>query len=482
MRILSSDQLLLTGAGTYNLNVGKNALMTANMNNWKFGVSSFVDTDWIDPVSSLSLINESNKQLSMLNYVNEPSFKTYKRTYYNQFDDHDFGAYTAEYHGISRSGVYTEELLFDGCLGFDERTFTIDIPNLYISNTDFNLKLKSHLLLNTEKIEVYNENVIKYPEVDNISFNNLLTDNLNFELNNSFIIRLGDPNKAFVVSGTVSYENLEDQLPNTSRLTEAASNITSVLGVLGLFIPGINDCPIQAAKLLPNLPVIHTADFYINSDYIANFYVKNEFKGFSYLSGLLSGGIIPWPDNLPFIYSINRIGLPDLASIADNMIGVGASFNPIKALAEFVVDDLPGALATTQCNTTIGIGGLPKPLADSLDINTIFSTKLGLFEGNNVRFNVDFLDSEIDKKGLYLDLTTHFPVSLTDSFEIVGTGYILKSGIVGSVSVGLTSLNATLKVDLLDETLAITVGRTITSNMCISSCWRGNNKCPEWYS
>ena len=150
------------------------------------------------------------------------------------------------------------------------------------------------------------------------------------------------------------------------------------------------------------------------------------------------------------------------------MISVGTLFDPVKAVTDLIIDGPAKAFETIQLNTTKGIG-LPKPISDVLGIEDLVSGRLGLFPNAKFRYTFDLLNSEVDKTVAYTDITAKLPLSLDENMELSTVLYALKSGITTKLTAGLTALNASTKVDLLDETLAITASGPTSPKLVLTA-------------
>lgn len=528
------------GVGTYQLNAGKNIVLKSYSNKWNFGVSSVIETDWIEPSETIiPSIEESITQLPILNYVCEPFYKSYKRDYLNKMFDYSICEISCEYKGIKKSGVYNIAEVKNGVLGTDTGKFIVNIPGMNFTNVSFNLKNSTSLVLNNKPYDiVYGEefdNILDFElstDNDNDKVNNdefdssldieLSTDNdivinnefessvvdqpilfkslktrsvnagsetgeyddiidedgdineempdidsmEDVELINGFEFSVGDDSNKSGVSGLTKYVKLKEQLPATADAINLALPIIQVLKPL---IPGIGDSVYQAAKMIPDLPVIDISENFTKMGEMLGSMGKSKYNAFGLTDIQISGGCLSILSSKPMLYNLNKIGLPDFASLADELLSQASEFNPVDALIDLISEDLPSAMANIELNTTIG-QGMFKPIADALDIEDLLSTNFGLHKDAKFKFTKNILDSEEDRKVEYTDITVDLPLKLDESFMIEGETYLLKSGIGGSIEVGLTDLNAKLKVDLIDETLKATIGGLTDPTFIFTAC------------
>lgn len=525
----------IEGTGSYNMHVGKNAILEANTNNWKFGVSSCIDTGWIEPSQSLipwwdMIFGESPFQLPTLNYVCEPILKTYDRHFYNTFDNCNFGDYSASYSGIEKTGIYKLGVLEMGIMGNDTKKYDISAPGLYLNNQIFDMKLSKNIDIQTKPFNVnynnklfgniYNdyENSLSdieqaiqdshgslgdrlgeddltagggiasdsirehlADEKNNSNQNKPATDptpgadipSANFK--NGFKLNLGEIGKGVCLSGETQYVKLRQQMPKTAAVTDLA---IAVVGVLSKLIPGIGEGAYQAAKMIPNLPVPDTNEGEGKLDNGANLFSKQTYKVFNPTHVMVSGGLIPTVSSKPMLYSVNNFGLPDISSVADSMVSVGTIFDPVGTLFNAITENFPQMMNNVQLNTTNGMG-LPKPIADGLKMDDLVCARLGLFPGGNFRFSNNMLDSEQDKKGQYYDITAKLPFSVDENFELTSEYYTLKTGVKGGLTVGLTAINGTTDVDILDKTVALGVGGVTSPSMRFSAAGKDIFNVPD---
>lgn len=84
----SFGNILMTGTGSYEVNVGKNTIISAATNNFLFGANTNVETNWISPIDTLlsePILNE--------NCINYPVIRNITKNYYNRYDSYTFGEY-----------------------------------------------------------------------------------------------------------------------------------------------------------------------------------------------------------------------------------------------------------------------------------------------------------------------------------------------------------------------------------------------------
>jgi hypothetical protein len=283
------------------------------------------------------------------------------------------------------------------------------------------------------------------------------TDKILSALNNSWKIQFGPEGFQTVTSGCTQFCKLKDQLPNTAA---ALSLAVPVVQVLGKLIPGIGEFVYQAAKMLPNMVVPDWNDLYHNTDYGLSMYNKNTFKAWMPTSTITSGGIISWPSGLPILWTINKMGLPNIAGIADGLLSLGSVMDPMGTVTKLITEDLPGAVATIEANTSNGIA-LPKPFGEAISMPNVVSGSVGLFPGGYAGGTFDLFSSSEDHKGIWAEVKSLLPVLPPFGWDIRSEAYILKCGVKEKLSMTLLppSLpHGEVTVDILDETFAMTVG------------------------
>lgn len=255
--------IILNGTGSYELNVGKNALMQSDLNNWKFGPSARLETGWIHPSLSINpidlILGESPYPL-VPGRICEPSIKIYERTYFNEYDGYKFSNYKGKYEGFEKAGVYTLPLFKAGWFGLDNTEYETKVPNLYKKITGCKLKLSS--IGFTIKNNAFKIDPLKYTLIlidPNQNSNNLLNfDNTPRLLrmfrnsnntippatalaiggpsvndgSNSFNFVLGEDDFKISVSGSAKFVKLKEQLPNTANAISMVIPIASILAKL----------------------------------------------------------------------------------------------------------------------------------------------------------------------------------------------------------------------------------------------------------
>jgi hypothetical protein len=432
--------ILLNGTGSYELHVAKNAVMQSDLNNWKFGPSAALETDWIFPSESLNpldvILGESPFPL-VPGRIGEPSIKTYERVLYNQYDGYDFGSYSAQFKKCAE-GVYMLPLFKAGWFGIDIPKWKINIPNLVFELNAIKLKLSSVAFdiknnsyeIDSEKYSLSLEDPNKYSVAVPMSNNRrmlMFAAGPRITANDNFIseikFELGPDEFKFKYYNKIEAQKLKEQLPNTAGAISLAVSIASLLAEL---IPGVGDAALQAAKAIPNMPVPYSSVIKTSMDYVFDIFNETKYKGFMFHSSMVSGGIVYWPSGKPLAYGIGKVALPDFVSIADGLISIGSVLDPIGTLTKTFLQDIPGSLNTTEANATVGLA-LPKPVGDALGLSDIISAETGLFPGRTVKTTVNFLDSESDRKGVWTQIKTTIPIPPDIKWSINGEVYVLKS-------------------------------------------------------
>lgn len=262
--------IILNGTGSYELNVGKNAMMTSELNGWKFGPSAKLETGWTHPSESLNpldaIIGESPFPL-VPGRICEPSIKKYERILANEYDGYTFGQYKGTYKGFDSAGVYTLPLFKLGWFGLDETSYLTKIPNWYSDIKGFKLKLSSiGFSINSDvykidpiKYSLYLNDPNKYSSVSVVNdvdiptpmkfkspmmrfaapaSNNSSTSIIGInsieipEDGNSFRFELGEGDFKISAFGRAKFVKLREQLPNTAAAISLAVPIASLLAKL----------------------------------------------------------------------------------------------------------------------------------------------------------------------------------------------------------------------------------------------------------
>lgn len=201
------------------------------------------------------------------------------------------------------------------------------------------------------------------------------------------------------------------------------------------------------------MPVPDTFTFNGTMNYVFDFFDELKIKAFMFHSNQLSGGAIKWPEGKPLLYANSKVAMPDLASIGDGLLSIGTIIDPIGTLVKTFTQDLPGSIGKSEANVCAGIAP-PKPIGDGFGFSDIICGCVGLYPGTTVKACVNLLDSEDDKKALWYKTQVKIPVIPDINWQITNEAYVLKCGIVNKIQ--LPVINGSIKVDLLDETFAMT--------------------------
>lgn len=507
--------VIINGVGSYDLHVGKNATFTADTSNWNFGVTTTIDTGWFNPSEGLNPLDILFGEMivAMPGQVGQPTIKKREVNYYNSFDDKIFGEYRSVYDGQLKTGVYSIPQVKNGIFGSEKTTYTLDIPYeeehlielKQLRSTIYDVELQPFIIdknmyLNFVNVQAVNAlaDDIEQEDPDNIDPDDPNEDPADtgedvpeeegihekferkgknydtfFETSgmdfNAFYIKLGNEDWCWITSGMNKLCPLKQQMPNTAN---AISMILSVVAALIKLIPAlgavVGEAVQQFAKLLPEWRMPDYSDFYTNVDYIFREYNRTDYSVYLPIKNYNECGIIAWPlssqimSGKPLLYDITTIGLPNIATIADSMISVGTLIDPIGCLTKLVTEQLPEAVGSTELNTTIGIGGLPKIAKDFIkpvlgEVDEILSANVGLFKNLKIGTTVNLLNSEFDKKALFGRITAQLPLPPEVKLSLSGETYVLKCGIVSEAMI-LPLLDAEITLDILDETLAATIG------------------------
>ncbi len=484
----SFGNVLINAPGSYELNVGKNAKMTAKTGDWQFGVNSKVETGWIEPSKGLNPIDAILGESPLAfpgKGVCEPVISKIESNYFNQFNNQKFGNYSSTFHGFTNTGVYMLPLLPIGCFGFEISDYVKDVPWIYFHPVTCKLKLSSLYSVENQPyiVDADNFNVYLNKVDDGISIYTDIEENLvdknaskNTEpakpskpqdkkpektpeekanalvsgLNNSYFFRLGNEDWNMTVSGKQEFCKLNEQLPNTAAAVSMAVPIVSLLAKV---IPGIGDAAQQAAKMLPYMIMPKETDFYFNTTYLAETYSKQTYKAWMIQSEQLSGGLLSQPESKPMLYFNQKLALPDIAGVADGLLSLGSAMDPIGTLKKLFIEELPNAVASTEANITVGIAP-PKPLADGLGIDDLVSAKMGLFKGAKFQTTVNLLDSEFDRKAAFINIDTNIPLPPKFDWKLNANIYALTNGIDAQLEAPV--INGMCKVSLLKDSLALT--------------------------
>jgi len=494
--------IIMNGVGSYDLHVGKNATFAADTNNWQFGVSSNIEQGWFYPSKGINPIDNilGEMNVAMPNQVGQPVIKKKTTKYYNHFDKLTFGEYTSIYTGLTDTGVYSIPQVKNGIFGNEQSEYTLDIPNkieklnqiLQCNSTTYVVDLQPYII---------NDSIYKqYIELPTGLINELADVNSNLEegenssdtdktdgefhresdnyditfkhedMKNSFYIQLGKGSIMNITSGLEQECLLKDKMPNTAN---AISTVISVLGALIKLVPAIGtaigEFIQQGAKMLPNLLMLEKTEFFAYQSFLYKFFDKKQYSIDIPIKSTTETGIIAWPisgslapilSGKPVFYNNINIGLPDILPVADSMVSIGTIIDPLGCLQKMLTEQLPEVINTTEMNTTIGIGGLPKFLKDFTGMEELLSANAGLFPGLNVGAKFNFLDSEDDKKGIYWRINSQLPIPPDIELSVDGEYYTLKCGVKGTLDI-LPVPDCTLTLDIIDETLAVTVGGPI---------------------
>jgi hypothetical protein len=130
--------VLINGAGSYNVNAGKGATIFAKEHNFNFGVSSLVKTDWINPSEGLNpldiLFGES--PIAFPGIMCKPVVSSAVLKYYNSYNNKNFGEYESKFTGFTKTGIYNLGLLNLGTIGYEVGTYKLSIPYLNLNLTE----------------------------------------------------------------------------------------------------------------------------------------------------------------------------------------------------------------------------------------------------------------------------------------------------------------------------------------------------------
>lgn len=505
--------VLINGVGSYDLHMGKNATFTTDTGNWKFGVTTTIETDWFYPSKGINpldnLFGEMN--VAMPGQIGQPVIKKKESNYYNSFNNMWFGSYKSVYDGMKDTGVYSLPKVKGGIFGSENIDYKLKVP--YKTELTHSFKQKNSLEYDVPlNAYIIDDNV--YSPYINISQINALADtNTNTKNENSnksnntkepsviqkidnlvsssiddldeffdsilkkldgggyfYYTQLGEPDIwTLTTSGMVKTCKLKDQLPNTAN---AVSTIMSVLAALIKLIPllgsVIGEAIQQFAKMLPNWRMPEHNDFYFNADYIFKEYNKMDYSIYMPIKVYNETGIIPWPmgnkimSGRPVLYDMANVSLPNIAKVADGMVSVGTLIDPIGCIQKMITEQLPDLANDMEINTTIGVGGLPKIAKDIVkpvlgDINEILSANAGLFKELKLGGTLNLLNSEFDKKAIFYRVTAQLPTPPEISLSLSGEAYTLKCGILGEVDV-LPVPDGEITLDVLDESVEGMVG------------------------
>lgn len=477
--------ILMNGVGSYDLRVGKNATFSAETNDWQFGVSSTVETDWIKPGKGINplenLLGELN--VAVPGEVCHPTIKKSEATYLNKFNKRIFGNYTATFNGLTDTGVYSIPTLIQGVMGYEQSEYIVDVPGekLEVKELD-NARSTSYKFENqpyTINTAIYDY----YVSDDTVSIQGLAWGDswgenpntniasgkygeaVNSGLYSSFKLQFGNKHFPVITSGATKWCKLKDQLPNTAAaISMALSIIGALIKIIPLLGTLVGEGVKQVAKFIPNILMPEYNDLFLYSAYIFSFYDKQTYSIYIPIKSQTDFGICPWNisseimSGKPLVYNFNKFALPDIAPIADGLISIGSIVDPIGTLQKTFTEELPDALNQTELNTTLGLGGLPKVLVDALNMEELCSANIGLFPGCNLGATFNLFDSEQDRKALFTNFNIQFDVDKLPIPWVVVTEkfYALTCNIEGELT--LPIFDGEVKVGILKETLGLTVG------------------------
>lgn len=523
--------IILNGVGSYDLHVGKNATFAADTNNWQFGVSSNIEHDWFYPSKGINPIDNilGEMNVAMPGQVGQPVIKKKTTNYYNHFDNLIFGEYNSVYTGLKDTGVYSIPQVKNGIFGNEQSEYKVDIPNKIEQFTQILQCNSNKYVVDLQPYEL--KDYVFLPYVMNLTDNvmGLADDGVdNFDdshegeveddepnddegpddsgepeaeddgdfhrdgddyevqfkhdkMKNSFYIQLGKGDFISITSGLEQRCLIKDKMPNTAN---AVAMVLSVIGALIKLIPAlgtvIGEAIQQAAKFLPNLQIPDKTEFFAYTSFMYKFFDQKKMSLCIPITSRTEAGLIAWPisgsiepilgGNKPLLYSVINMGLPDILPIADSMISVGTIIDPLGCLQKMISEQLPQVFHTTELNTTIGIGGLPKFIQGFVfGAEELASANVGLFPDLNFGATFNMLDSEQDKKAMFARINAQLPIPPDINLGIEGELYALKCGIRTEASI-LPIPDWIITLDVLDETLAVTIGGPIIPHSVLVIC------------
>ena len=507
--------IIMNGVGSYDLHVGKNATFAADTNSWQFGVSSNIEQGWFYPSKGINPIDNvlGEMNVAMPGQIGQPIIKKKTTNYYNHFDKLTFGEYTSVYTGLKDTGVYSIPQVKNGIFGNEQSEYLSDIPNKIEKLNQIGQHNSTTYTVDLQPYIINDYVYTPYIELPTTPPNGLADDNGNWEegendgdmgenennetngefhregdnyditfkhedMRNSFYIQLGKGSIMNITSGLEQECLLKDQMPNTAN---AISTVISVLGALIKLVPAIGtaigEFIQQGAKMLPNLLMLEKTEFFAYQSFLYKFFDKKQYSIDIPIKSTTETGIIAWPisgslapilSGKPVFYNNINMGLPDILPVADSLISVGTIIDPLGCLQKLISEQLPEVINTTEMNTTIGIGGLPKWLQGVLfGAEELASANIGLFPGLKFGAAANILDSKDDKKIHYSEVKAQLPLLPEETeLSIKGQSYTFFNGIRTTAQV-LPYIDGTITWDFFNETLALTVGGPIVPHSAL---------------
>ena len=430
--------VLINSVGSNQFNSGKNFKITSATKNWNFGVESKVQTGWIEPKIDLTFGDTGfiNPLKGLI-----PTQLNKKITYKNEYNNQIFGNYISNFNTILNTGIYPLGNI--GCFGYEDAKYELNTPSISFSTSKMNLLLSANDII-TQPYLIPQEFYSNYQLSGINSLENIKIG----KLENSYKIKLGDDSLGLTLSGKTDFKKLKEDLPNTAQLVETAKPVISILSNV---IPGIGQATDQAIKLLPDIEIPNSSDTFVNSPYLTSLSGSYTQKAFLPHKMELTGGILPFPDSMPILNNINKLGLPDFAKEIDEQLVTGNDIN-LTNPTQFISDKMMEAtdlslLDTCEVNTKVGTG-LPNPINKILNYDEIFVISGGLLPNATLNGNLNVLDGTLVSSEFLASVPTSIG-ALANRPKFYFTEKILKTGFDISSDI---SPQESLTLDIFDKT------------------------------
>lgn len=456
------------GSGTYNIgtvciestgslqaNTGKNVTFTSKANRWIMSANTKLKTGYIYPIDEpdeiLDTILGAMPVALPGKMVLAPVPDICVQTFMNQFDGKNITLYSDTFQN-GDSGIYNALCIDQGVVGYTSSKYIISVPGFEFISDDSILKSSEDIdILDQYEIQpefYFNKVVSVEPKVLSLD---------DFPIRSGYSIKFGSENDN-IVSTAVAFTNYVDYEPFGKQFPQTAKNIMMIIPIVQILseiIPGIGNNIYQVAKMLTNIKVPKTMYTNISIPYCVDLTSENKINAWTIIGTRFKGGIVPFSQGNPALFVETNASVPTISKEMDYKLSMGQFVTPPEAMVEKFITNLQGALDECQCNSTVGIGS-PKVVQDNLGINEMFSYSQGLYLKRNIGMTVNILDSLYDKKAFLFKMGTTLPCIPDINWKINSTVYLLKSGVETQLEVPI--INGSIKVDLLDETFALTVG------------------------
>lgn len=446
----------IEGVGSLQANVGKNVTFTSKANKWIMTANTKIKTGYIYPIDSpgeiLDTILGAMPVAMPGKIVLAPVPDICVQTFINQFDDKIITMYSDTFKN-NDSGVYNKMLIEDGVMGYNKSDYVINVPGLEFSSIDTILKSSSDIEI-LDKYEITPE--FYFNKIVSASSPSLSVGEI--EVKSGFTLRLGGSENDNIVSTAVGFKNIVEYESLDAQLPNATSNIALIIPIvqiLSQIIPGVGNNIYQTAKMLSSVKVPAKMSTNISIPYCVDLTSDNIIKAWTIVNTTFKGGIVPFSQGNPALFVQTNASIPNVVKEMDTKLALGQFTTPPTELVEKFAKNLQGALDECQANSSIGVG-MPSIVADNLGVKEAVSVGFGLYQKRNIGMTINILDSLYDKKGLLFNMGATVPCFPDINWKINSSAYMLKNGIVSQLE--LPIINGSVKLDMLDETLALTIG------------------------